>query len=157
MKIDILPRTIFEKNKGTDEEVELLKNNRIISINSHDERPPFSDSSLSSTNLLCLTFDDICNEPPPGEDISPAILFTTKDAQAILGFIHDNSMPVLIHCTAGISRSGAVGECLDLYYNRWLCDNRRDHLYFLDNNCQIMPNPIVRRILMEAILKKMSG
>lgn len=156
MTIDILPRSVFEKAKGTAEETELLENNRIISINSHDEQPPFSNASLLSPNLLCLTFDDICNEPAPGEDISPAILFTANDAQAILEFVHDNSMPVLIHCTAGVSRSGAVGECLDLYYNRWLCDNRRDHLYFLDNNRQIMPNPIVRRILMEAILKKMA-
>ena len=154
MKIDILPRTAFEKIKGTAEEMELLKSHRIISINSHDEQPPFSHALLSSTNLLCLTFDDICSEPPPDMNLSPAILFTANDALAILDFVNDASMPVLIHCTAGISRSGAVGECLDLYYNRWLCDNRQDHLYFLDNNRQIMPNPFVRHILLEAILGK---
>ncbi|MBR6373286.1 MAG: hypothetical protein IKS20_08905 [Victivallales bacterium] len=43
------------------------------------------------------------------------------------------------------------------FNSHWLCDNRRDQLYFLDNKRQIIPNPIARRILMESILKKESG
>lgn len=156
MKIDVLPRRVFEKAQESDAETELLTNYRIISINSRDESPPFSDESLSHPNLLCLVFDDICNEPSPGEDISPARMFSSRDAQRILEFVKDDSMPLLIHCTAGISRSGAVGECLDLYFNRWRCNNRRAHLYFLDNNPQIMPNPIVRRIFLEEILKELA-
>ena len=118
MKIDVLPRNVFEKAQESDTEAELLTNYRIISINSHDESPPFSEESLSHPNLLCMVFDDICNEPSPDEDISTARMFSSRDAQRILEFVKDSSMPFLIHCTAGISRSGAVGECLDLYFNR---------------------------------------
>lgn len=156
MKIDVLPRKVFETAQKSDEENELLTNYRIISINSHDESPPFSERNLSHPNLLCLCFDDICNEPLPDEDISPARMFSCSDAQKILAFVKDDSIPLLIHCTAGLSRSGAVGECLDLYFNRWRRNNRQDHLYFLDNNPQIMPNPIIRRIFLVEILNEMA-
>ena len=57
MKIDVLPRRVFEKAQESDAEAELLTNYRIISINSRDESPPFSKESLSHPNLLCLVFE----------------------------------------------------------------------------------------------------
>ena len=149
MKIDVLPRRFFEHIKGTAEEREILATTRVISINSHDEEPPFSQEAKNSPNLLCLFFDDIV-EP----DGVTGVLFSEADAQAILDFVCDDSMPVIVHCSAGIARSGAVGEALDLYYNQWRSDNTDDHKYFLDNNRQIMPNTIVKRLLMRVIYKK---
>ena len=65
MKIDVLPRKVFVKARESDAGAELLMNYRIIYINSRDESPPFSKESLAHPNLLCLVFDDICNEPSP--------------------------------------------------------------------------------------------
>ncbi len=149
MKIDVLPRRFFERIKGTSDETEVLKTTRVISINSRDDEPPFSEESLHSPNLLCLRFDDIAVP-----DYETGILFSEKDAQAILSFVHDDSMPLIVHCSAGISRSGAVGEVLDWYYNQWRSDNKDDHQYFLENNRQVMPNPLVRRLLMQALYQK---
>ena len=64
MKIDVLPRKVFVKARESDAGAELLTNYRIIYINSRDESP-FSKESLAHPNLLCLVFDDICNEPSP--------------------------------------------------------------------------------------------
>ena len=149
MRIDVLPRRFFERIKGTAEESEILATTRVISINSHDEEPPFSEESLKSPNLLCMFFDDIVES-----DGVTGVLFSDKDAQAILDIVCDDSMPVIVHCSAGIARSGAVGEALDLYYNQWRSENTEDHKYFIDNNRQIMPNTIVKRLLMRAIYKK---
>ncbi len=149
MKIDVLPRRYFERIKGTPDEKEILESTRVISINSHDESPPFSEESIHSTNLLCMTFDDICIP-----DYETGILFSEKDAQDILNFVPDDSMTLIVHCSAGIARSGAVGEVLDWYYNQWRTQNTEDHQYFIDNNRQVMPNSIVRRLLMQALYKK---
>ena len=64
-------------------------------------------------------------------------------------FADDGSMTMLIHCTAGISRSGAVGEILDWYFNRFIMDNPEDHLFFVQNNRQILANPLVRRVFLD--------
>ena len=143
MKINVVPRSFFEKRRGTPEENRLLETHRVISIqtsNGYDTEPPFSPESLSSPNLLCLVFDDIVNDT--GRQ------FTEADAKAILAFVHDDSLPVMVHCTAGIARSGAVGEVLDWYYNCWCTKNDEDHQYFLRENPQVMPNSTVRRLLM---------
>ena len=52
-----------------------------------------------------------------------------------------------IHCDAGISRSGAVGYILNEYFNKYLIDNKEDYKFFEMNNSQIMPNPLVVRLL----------
>ena len=115
MKIRVLPRVFFEKVKGTPTEVELLEKSKIISINSSggfDEAPPFSEKYLKHPYLLTLNFDDVCNEPETPEDLSNVILFNKDMAHAIIRFVDDGKLPLLVHCTAGISRSGAVGEVL---------------------------------------------
>ena len=151
MKISVLPRIFFEKIKGTAEEDRLLDHYRIISINSSrgdDSLPPFSERNWNHRNLLCLTFDDVCNEPDP-EDHDDCALFSTRQAEAVMRFADDGSTPMLIHCTAGISRSGAVGEILDWYFNRYVADNPADHLFFTQNNRQILANPLVRKVFLD--------
>ena len=154
MKIKVLPRAFFEKVKGTPTEVELLAKSKIISINSSwgfDDAPPFSDSFLKHPHLLTLTFDDICNEPETPEDLGNSVLFNEDMAHAIMRFVDDGKLPLLVHCTAGISRSGAVGEVLNWYFNRYLENNTADDEDFEQNNRQIMPNTIVRRIMLKIL------
>ena len=154
MKIRVLPRAFFEKVKGTPSEAELLGKSKIISINSSwgwDDTPPFSESFLKHPHLLTLTFDDVCNEPETPEDLGNAILFNKDMAHAIMRFVDDGKFPLLVHCTAGISRSGAVGEVLNWYFNRYLETNTADDEDFELNNRQILPNTIVRRIMLEVL------
>ena len=154
MKIRVLQRAFFEKVKGTPTEADLLEKSKIISINSSwgfDDTPPFSPELLNHPHLLTLTFDDICNEPETPEDLGNAILFNKDMALAIMRFVDDGKLPLLVHCTAGISRSGAVGEVLNWYFNRYLENNTADDEDFEQNNRQIMPNTIVRRIMLEVL------
>ena len=154
MKIKVLPRIFFEKVKGTSVEAELLAKSKIISINSSwgfDDTPLFSEELLNHPHLLTLTFDDICNEPETPEDLGNAVLFNEAMAQQIMRFVDDGELPLLVHCTAGISRSGAVGEVLNWYFNRYLERNAADDEDFTQNNRQIMPNTIVRKIMLKIL------
>ena len=154
MKIRVLPRTFFEKIKGTMTEAELLAKSKIISINSSwgfDDTPPFSLELLNHPHLLTLTFDDICNEPETPEDLDNAVLFNKDMAESIMKFVDDGKLPLLVHCTAGISRSGAVGEVLNWYFNRYLERNAEDDEDFIQNNRQILPNTIVRKIMLKVL------
>ena len=154
MKIRVLPRAFFEKVKGSPTELELLEKAKIISINSSwgfDDTPPFSENFFNHPHLLTLTFDDICNEPETPEDLGNAILFNKDMAHSIMRFVDDRQLPLLVHCTAGISRSGAVGEVLNWYFNRYLESNTADDEDFEQNNRQIQPNTIVRRIMLKVL------
>ena len=144
----------FEKIKGTPTEAELLAKLKIISINSSwglDDTPPFSPELLNHPHLLTLTFDDICNEPETPEDLGNAVLFNEVMAEHIMRFVDDGILPLLVHWTAGISRSGAIGEVLNWYFNRYLKNNTTDDEDFVRNNRQIQPNTIVRRIMLKVL------
>ena len=152
MKIRVLPRAFFEKIKGTPDESVVLDNSKVISINSSwgwDAEPPFSLELQNHRNLLILFFDDIVNEPETPEDLGRAILFAPEMAEQIMRFVNDGKMPLLVHCTAGISRSGAVGEVLNWYFNRYLETNPVDEDDFTRNNRQILPNSIVRKVFLD--------
>ena len=144
MKIRVLPRNFFEKIRGIAEEDRLLENYRIISIHSsrgEDSIPPFSGRNRNHRNLLCLTFDDVCHEQDKGD----CVCFSVRQTEAVMRFADDGSMPMLIHCTAGISRSGAIGEILDWYFNRYIAESPADHLFFMENNRRIFANTLVRK------------
>ena len=152
MKIRVLLRAFFEKVKGTPIEVELLEKSKIISINSSwgfDDTPPFSESFLKHPHLHTLTFDDVCNEPETPEELGNAVLFNEDMAYMIMRFVDDGKLPLMVHCTVGISRSGAVGEVLNWYFNRYLESNTADEEDFEQNSRKIMPNTIVRRIMLK--------
>ena len=149
MKINVVPRSFFESRMGKSEEKDILASHRVISIqtsNGDDTNPPFSPELLNSPNLLCLVFDDVIDDS--GRQ------FTEADVKAILDFVCDDTLSVFVHCTAGIARSGAVGEVLDWYYNCWKTQNDEDHLYFLLENPQVMPNSTVRRLLMRELYSR---
>ncbi len=123
-----------------------LERCKIISIESSrgvDSVPPLSKKFRQHPHLLTLTFDDVTDETQPG-----CTCFTAAMAEQIFRFADDGKLQMLIHCSAGISRSGAVGEVLDWYFNRYIADNESDHQTFLSLNRQIQPNPFVRRIML---------
>ena len=151
MKIDIVPRTYFEERMGTAEVEELLRSHKIISIQSSsgwDSEPPFAKEHCESKNLLCLVFDDYFGIPDDPLERSRVALFTPELAERIMRFVDDGSMPLVVHCTQGVSRSGAVGYVLDRYFNRVLANNEKDYEYFMARNPFIMPNPNVVEVFL---------
>ena len=151
MKIDVLARTYFEERIGSDEITQLLKTHKVISIqssNGWDSEPPFSKEHCESKNLLCLVFDDYFGIPDDPLERSRVALFTPELAERIMRFVDDGSMPLIVHCTQGVSRSGAVGYVLDRYFNRVLANNEKDYEYFMARNPFIMPNPNVVEVFL---------
>ena len=131
MNIRTYARTFFENKIGTAEEERLLNECRIISINDasiHPEPPPFSRRYLKHPNLLVLFFDDVEKEGPTS--------FSSDMAKQIVRFVQETGdCPLLIHCTAGISRSGAVGLAIA---EQCGCVEE-----FRRGNPDIMPNQLV--------------
>ena len=143
MQIYVHARSFFEARQGTKRERELFRDNRIISINSVShpaEEPPFSEEFLDADNLLILYFDDV-------EEGFPNAM-TPEQAKQIVDFIRiEDNRPIIVHCTAGISRSGAVGEVLNWYFNRFEADDS-DYRKFEIMHPDIVPNSHVRRLLL---------
>ena len=152
MKIIILPRSYFEERMEGGEIRSLLINHKIISIQSSsgwDSESPFSEELCSSPNLLCVTLDDYFGIPDDEEERKRVALFSYEIADQIMRFVDDGKMPVIIHCTAGISRSGAIGSVLNRYYNSILANNKEDYDAFFLLNRKIMPNPNILRAFSE--------
>ena len=143
MQIYVHARSFFEARQGIKRERELFRDNRIISINSVShpaEVPPFSEEFLDADNLLILYFDDV-------EEGFPNAM-TPEQAKQIVDFIRiEDDRPIIVHCTAGISRSGAVGEVLNWYFNRFEADDS-DYRKFEIMHPDIVPNSHVRRLLL---------
>lgn len=153
MKLQCLSREWFERIQGTVLEEQVLALNKVVSIQSRrgwDSEPPFSAAALKSPNLLCLTFDDVTGYSDLPEDEKVA-RFTFAMARQILRHVGHGTWPVLIHCTEGVSRSGAVASVLDHYWNFVWEKNPEDHEYFVRTNPQISPNPVVEEIFTEYI------
>jgi len=87
-------------------------------------------------NVITMTFDDIGNE------IEGYLVFTKIMAKELFQFIkrNKNRKTCVVHCSAGISRSGAVGSFIQGY-----CDG--DWEQFKKNNPHILPNGRVLRML----------
>lgn len=147
MRIKILARSFFEARMGTSRETELFRKYRIISINSVTfpaEPPAFSSRFIHSENLLVLFFDDV--------EEKSANAMTKNDARRIANFVRvPDPRPLLVHCTAGISRSGAVGEVLNWYYNRYSARNDKEFEQFARDNPDIVPNDHVRKTLLQVL------
>lgn len=113
-----------------------------IGISFNDTDPILEDSS----NVLNLWFHDTDPEAeivwmassPPYEEV----LFDEEMAESIKRFVDSNKdkKQWLIHCTAGVCRSGAVGECISDYFGN-------DYVMFKRDNPQIKPNVFVKKVL----------
>lgn len=145
MRIMVKARSFFEARRGAPREAELLAECRIISINSVTfpaEPPPFSPRFLDHPDLLVLHFDDV----DAGENA-----MTEADARRIVDFIRRGERPIIVHCSAGISRSGAVGSVLNWYFNRFLEDNAADYREFELRHPDLIPNAHVRKLLLDEL------
>jgi predicted protein tyrosine phosphatase len=102
-----------------------------------------------SKRVLHLLFDDVTER----ERDNPSLrLFDQDHANKILEFIktipNAEDTVIYVNCAAGISRSGAVGYCLNVYFNM---ENEKEFLFFREMNKQIQPNPMIKRILMNTL------
>jgi hypothetical protein len=162
-EIYVLPQFLFDQiakeNDLTDSNVESFKDTAFISIinaNSYDDGIANSHSSDSAHwfkenhgNVLNLEFDDVeANATPEGECRYKA--FSEEQAQEVVEFIERNSNKTfLIHCLAGVSRSGAVGLFLYDYYP-WV-----DREWFEMNvKSGIQPNQKVLNELKKKVIHK---
>lgn len=152
--IKVLSRFLFwsmlKKEGITDSNVESQDNTYFISINStegNDNEPYFKDNH---PNVLTLYFDD-CNEykkyPIIGspDKFYEQIPMSEEQALEVINFVEkmNENSNVYVHCTAGISRSGAVGAFISDYFGRtWK--------KFKFDNPSVIPNSHI-----SSLLKKM--
>lgn len=135
MKIRVVNRNFVEYNQM------ILKKFNVISVFSSNSNCPVE---VKVKNLLKLQFDDIIEEK------SGKISFNDHLASQVKNFfegIKDNNLSLLVHCDAGISRSGAIGYIANEYFNKYLENNLNDQEYFEKMNRHILPNPLVVRVL----------
>ncbi len=156
MKIFVVGKQAFDdlmRSKGiTNGNVENNTKAFFISINDcfeTGEVPFFSERR----NVKVMFFDDAerdLNEldtPNKGQQVAKA--FTALQAEELLMFIdsHKDKDICVVHCTAGISRSGAVGTFINEYI-----DGDRDA--FEKRNPYLHPNNLVLRLLKEALAER---
>lgn len=149
MKIIVLSRALFNEyltRKGvTNENVEQQDKLFFISINNQDDKTP-SFFTSNKKNVLNITFADLEEDkelPILGENRTETFKAMTREQAAELyTFIKANKdkEAVLIHCTAGVARSGAVG----VFINDFIGGNYHE---LMRNNPSIQPNPHVYRLL----------
>ena len=100
---------------------------------------------MNHHNVLNLKFDDVEEDlqvSPTNKEMTKA--FTKNQAEKIVNFLESNTNinTLIVHCAAGISRSGAVGQfALDYLHG--------DKDNFKLNNPHIWPNARVSRLLNE--------
>jgi predicted protein tyrosine phosphatase len=156
--IKVLARFLFwgilKKQGITDSNVENQDNTFYISINStegNDITPYFKEKH---PNVLTLYFDD-CNEykkhPVDGspDEFYEQIPMSEEQALEIIKFAEkmNNESNVYVHCTAGVSRSGAVGAFISDYLgNKW--DD------FIKVNPQVIPNSHISSLLKKVYYEK---
>ena len=113
----ILPKHAFDhftkNNSINDSTVENFKNTAFISI--HNTKDDYKYAfSKNHSNVINLTFDDVEEDMPEKH----VYAMTMKQANEIIDFIIKNSdKHFILHCTAGISRSGAIGTFIANYFN----------------------------------------
>ncbi len=164
MKIRVLSKSTIRRIFANAEACsELISRASFISINNGANAGDDDDSMLcpipeefrKTHPVLILNFDDSI---PEESHCSPPARrpFTRDDAVRIKAFAEEAAVrrdALIIHCQAGISRSGAVGVTLNDYFNRFLEDNPEDWLWFFECGCEnaLSPNPHVRAILLKVL------
>lgn len=153
MQIIVKARSFFEARQGTIRETELFMKYRIISINDISfpaEPPPFSKEYLAAKNLLVLYFDDVEEGPNA---------MTAEHAKRIADFAlrPGDDRPIIVHCSAGISRSGAVGSVLNWHFNRYMNDDNAEFRDFELRHPDLVPNAHVRKLLLDELRSRDAG
>ena len=123
------------------EDKDFFKNNNLISINDSVELLAVLGLKVDKKSALSLTFADLDPSYCAGYG-----MFDTEDAERIIDFLDtmDRSKSLIIHCTMGVSRSGAVAE--------FACDYlKQDRQEFVDNNRHICSNKHVLKTLYKVL------
>lgn len=150
MKILAVPRLSFNeymKLKGvTQENISSIKEVAFISINNtiDNVEPYFLEDR---PNLKVLFFDDVSEDIYTNDLKNPGDLIlvkamTEEQAKELYTFIKANEEKdcIIIHCTAGVSRSGAVATFINDYVSG-------DWHSFKQQNSSIQPNTHVYKLL----------
>ena len=147
MKVTVLNYNDFwemrEKNSINDETVETYEDTLFISI--LDSANWFAKRQFQEDhkNVLTLQFDDVLHdgEPSPTNNIDTRA-FDNTDGNKVMKFLDDNQDAefCVVHCAAGISRSGAIGQFVNDYFGG-------DYAMFKQRNPQIMPNEMIVMML----------
>ena len=123
-----------------------------ISINDTHGNWSISWFDSDHPNVLRLWFDDVEHDlelSPTNKESCRA--FSQEQGKQVREFIDNNKdKDFLVHCSAGISRSGAVGRFIVDYL-------QGDREYFEKNNPHIHPNGRVSRILNRAEWRESLG
>lgn len=133
---------LMERYGITNDNVE-DKQSFFISINDTcgtDEVPFFK---TNKSNVMVLFFDDVEEDLTiPTQEVKKAKAFTLEQAKELFAFVEKNKhrKTCIVHCAAGISRSGAVGT----FINDYLGGN---YSQFKKRNPYIHPNGLVLGLL----------
>lgn len=98
-------------------------------------------------NVLRLLFDDV-DEPlttsllGDGRDVIPVVPMTEEQGKQIIDFVRTNKdmHNFVIHCAAGISRSGAIAKFINEYFDG-------EEWYYWELNPNTRPNARILNIL----------
>jgi predicted protein tyrosine phosphatase len=148
MKVFVMSKMQFKKlmvdNNITDDNVETKGDVMLISINDSNRAQGFRPTHFQRNhpNVMIMQFDDVENEGIPLMNGGTAVVFSQKMAHDLFQFIKRNKhrKTAVVHCEAGISRSGAVGSFIQGY-----CGG--DWEEFKRTNPHIHPNGRVLRML----------
>jgi len=152
MKINVLSKIEFEDlmiNKNIDDSnVESLDTIMFISIlNTDSVGDNIGHFKHNHKNVLILNFDDV--EFDIIDTDIKAVAFTEEQGHQLMSFIDSNKdkNQCIVHCSAGISRSGAVGAFISDYFNQ-------SYASFKKINPYTKPNPRVMRIMNRILRQK---
>lgn len=124
---------LSSKNINDDNVIEKI-DLAFISIN--DSTSKYSYFKKDHKNVITLKFDDLI------EPLFDYVLFNKDHAKILLEFIERNKdKKFIIHCEAGISRSGAIGQFINDTYKKM------DESKFKELNKHISPNQLVYNTL----------
>lgn len=143
-RVSVLSKPRFNQIMGNVGITDLNIEDRIESIcfiSINDTAGKWKDSWFGQDhdNVIRLWFDDVekDGDTPPTHD-RPGIAVTDEQIERLVLFIFENidKETFLIHCTAGISRSGAIG----LFITNLLGENIEQ---YFKNNPRVHPNKMI--------------
>ncbi len=138
---EVLPRM-----KILNENVELQHSDKAFISILNSDTPNASYFNKDYSNVLRLIFDDATeeeNENRIKKGLKELQLITTEQCKSLLSFIEQNKHveTFYVHCSAGVSRSGAVGVFInDLF-------GEESYFEFANSNPIIKPNYYILAIL----------